>query len=87
MEHRLFGAITNNWQGRPLRSFEIALESIRSTTTKKGLKVDAVLKDKQYQKRIRVSDSQMKEINLVRHDQLPQWNYSLVHKAGNQNTN
>ena len=77
VEHRLFGPITNNWQGRPLRSFEIALECIRSTSTKKGLKVDAVLNTKEYQKGIKVSDSQMKMINLTRHEELPQWNYMV----------
>lgn len=81
VEHRLFGPITANWQGRPLRSFEIALECIRSTSTKKGLRVNAILNDKEYQKGIKVSDNQMKEINLVRHDELPQWNYSLVPKV------
>lgn len=78
VEHRLFGPITNNWQGRPLRSFEIALECIQSTSTKKGLRVEAVLNDKEYQKGNKVSDSQMKTINLLRHDELPQWNYSFV---------
>lgn len=87
VEHRLFGPITANWQGRPLRSFEIALECIRSTSTKKGLRVDAVVNDKKYQKGVKVSDDQMKEINLVRHDNLPQWNYWLVPKVRNQNTN
>ena len=87
VEHRLFGPITNNWQGRPLRSFEIALECIRSTKTKTGLEVEAVLTNKAYQKGIKVSDSQMKEINVVWHDELPQWNYSLIPKGGNQNTN
>jgi hypothetical protein len=78
VEHSLFGPITNNWQGRPLRSFEIVLECIRSTSTKKGLRVEAVINDKEYQKGIKVSYSQMKQINLIRHDELPQWNYSLV---------
>lgn len=77
VEHRLFGPITNNWQGRPLRSFEIALECIRSTTTKKGLKVNAILNNKEYQKGIKVSDSQMKRINLTWNDELPKWNYTL----------
>lgn len=77
VEHRLFGPITNNWQGRPLRSFDIALECIRSTSTKKGLKVDAVLNDKEYQKGIKVSDSEIKMINLTHNDELPQWNYKL----------
>lgn len=87
IEHRLFGPITANWQGRPLRSFEIALESIRSTSTKKGLKVDAVRNDKEYQKGIKVSDSQINSINLVRHDVLPLWNYSLVPQGSNIKAN
>ena len=87
IEHRLFGPVTYNWQGRPLRSFEIVLECIRSTSTKKGLKVDAVLNDKEYQKGIKVSNSQMKSINLVRHDELPLWNYSLAPKVSYQNAN
>ncbi len=78
VEHCLFGPITNNWQGRPLRSFEIALECIKSTSTKKGLRVEAVLNDKEYQKGNKASDSQMKTINLIRNDELPQWNYSLI---------
>jgi len=87
IEHRLFGPITNNWQGRPLRSFQIALECIRSTSTKKGLSVQAVINDKQYQKGIKVSDAQMKSINLFRDDELPLWNYFLVPKASNKNAN
>lgn len=78
VEHRLFGPITNNWQGRPLRSFEIALECIRSTSTKKGLKVDAVLNNKEYQKGIKVPDSQMRKIKLTWNDELPKWNYTLI---------
>jgi len=87
VEHRLFGPITHNWQGRPLRSVEIAMECIRSTTNKKGLKVDAVLNNKEYQKGIRVTDNQMDQINILRHDELPLWNYSLIPKAQGQNTN
>ena len=33
--HRLLGPITDNRQGRPLRSFDIAIKCIRSTGTKK----------------------------------------------------
>jgi hypothetical protein len=49
--------------------------------------VDAVLNTIEYQKGIKVSDYQMKQINLVRHDELPLWNYSLVPKGSNQNAN
>lgn len=78
VEHRLFGPITNNWQGRPLRSFEIILECIQSTSTKKGLKVNAILNDKEYQKGIKVSNSEMKMINIKWNEELPQWNYTLA---------
>jgi hypothetical protein len=86
VEHRLFGPITNNWQGRPPRSFEVAVECISSTSNKKGLKVAAVLNTKEYQKGIKVIDHQMKQINLVRHDELPLWNYSLVPSVIIQNS-
>jgi hypothetical protein len=86
VEHRLFGPITNNWQGRPLRSFAVAVECISSTSNKKGLKVEAVLNTKEYQKGIKVTDHQMKQINLVRHDELPLWNYSLVPSVIIQNS-
>ncbi|MDM8523808.1 hypothetical protein QUF80_10610 [Desulfococcaceae bacterium HSG8] len=78
--HRLFSFISRNWQGRPLRSVEKMLSLIRSATTEdgKGSKVEAVLNEKQYEKGLKVSDSQMKKIKLAKHDVLPRWNYSLI---------
>jgi hypothetical protein len=63
------------------------LECIRSTSTRKGLKADAVINEKEYEKGIKVSDSQMKSINLIRHDELPQWNYAFVPNFASQNAN
>ncbi len=77
VEHRLFSFITQNWQGRPLRTFDIALECIRSTSTKTGLKVDAVLNPKEYEKGLKVSDKEMKKICLAKHHELSQWNYTI----------
>jgi hypothetical protein len=36
----------------------------------------------EYEKGIKISDSQMKliNLNLIRHDELPLWNYSFVPK-------
>ncbi len=87
VEHRLFGPITANWQGRPLRSFDVALECIRCTTTKRGLIVDATINTKEYQRGVKVSESQIKNLNLLWHDELPQWNYSFVPKSGTKNAN
>jgi hypothetical protein len=77
VEHRLFSFITKNWQARPLRSFQIAVECICSTTTKKGLTVEGILNSKLYVKGLKVSDEEMKNINIVKHEEFPQWNYTI----------
>jgi hypothetical protein len=77
VEHRLFGPISINWAGKPLRSFETMLAYIRGTTTKTGLKVKAYLLDGHYDKGVRVSDEQMEALNLQRHEVCPKWNYTI----------
>lgn len=77
-DHRLFSFISMNWAGVPLRSYDIMLNYIRKTTTQEGLKVDAVLNEKKYEKGIKISDKQMSQINLIKHDSIPQWNYTLA---------
>lgn len=76
-DHRLFSFISMNWAGVPLRSFDIMLNYIRKTTTRQGLKVDAILNEKKYAKGINISEAQMKTINLKRQKQLPDWNYTI----------
>jgi len=39
-KHRLFGFISTNWAGTPLRTWQLLLAAIRGTTTKAGLTVD-----------------------------------------------
>ncbi len=77
IEHRLFGPISINWAGKPLRSFEAMLAYIRGTTTETGLKVKAFILDGHYEKGVKVSDEQMKALNLERHDVCPNWNYTI----------
>ena len=48
--YRLFSQITRNGAGQPLRSFDIMLNYIRSTTTTTGLTVKAFLVDRAFQK-------------------------------------
>jgi len=81
VEHRLFSFISLNWAGVPLRSHDIILNYIRGTTTKTGLQVEAILNQKQYEKGIKISDQQMKEISIKHHDILPQWNYQIMPKT------
>jgi hypothetical protein len=77
IEHRLFSYISLNWAGKPLRSFETMLAYIRGTTTETGLKVRAFLLERVYQRGIKVSDQEMKELNLVRRPICPTWNYVI----------
>lgn len=77
IEHRLFSYISLNWAGKPLRSFETMLAYIRGTTTETGLKVRAFLLDQVYQRGIKVSDQEMKDLNLVRRSICPTWNYVI----------
>jgi transposase len=78
VEHRLFSHITMNWQGRPLTSHEVIVQSIAATTTRTGLRVHAQLDTNTYQTGIRVSDRQISVLPLHRHDWHPDWNYTLL---------
>jgi hypothetical protein len=77
IEHRLFSYISLNWAGKPLRSFETMLGFIRDTITETGLEVKAALVNKEYQKGIKVSNTEMATLNLVRRRVCPDWNYLI----------
>lgn len=77
VEHRLFGPISVNWAGIPLRTFETMLALIRGTTNQSGLKVEAFLVDKVYQKGLKVADEIMDSLNIERHSTCPKWNYTI----------
>lgn len=77
IEHRLFGPISINWAGKPLRSFETMLGYINGTTTEAGLEVKAYLLDRSYEKGVKVSDQQMEALELERHEVCPNWNYTI----------
>jgi len=78
IEHRLFSEISKNWAGKPLESYETVLKYIRSTTTSGGLKVNACLWEKRYEKGEEISAAEMKRIVLTGHKRLPAWNYTLA---------
>ena len=77
VEHRLFGPISNNWAGQPLRTLPLLLACIRGTHTETGLRVKASLNRKHYRTKIKVSDQEMKSLNLERHKVCPKWNYTI----------
>lgn len=77
IEHRLFSHISMNWRGQPLTSFETILNLISSTTTKTGLKVNAKIDLNKYPKGIKVSDAQLRMIDISRNKFHGEWNYTI----------
>ena len=77
IEHRLFSAISENWSGIPLRSYETMLNYISTTKNKKGLRVRAKLVSKLYEKGKRITDDQMKSLPISCHSIFPKWNYTF----------
>lgn len=77
VEHRLFGPISLNWAGKPLRTFDTMLAYIRGTTTSAGLQVSAYLVEQMYERGIKVADEVMQGLNLERHATCPNWNYTI----------
>src|SRR5262252_3723162 len=78
IEHRLFCHITQNWRGRPLTDRLAVVELIGATTTKTGLKVDCALDTRTYQKGIKVSNAEMKALNITGDRFHPEWNYKIT---------
>jgi hypothetical protein len=77
VEHRLFSHVSMNWAGVPLRSLDTMLACLRGTRTASGLQVDAWLMDKTYHTQVKVSNTEMKALNLQRHETCPNWNYTV----------
>lgn len=77
IEHRLFCHITQTWRGRPLVDRMAVVELIAATTTKAGLKVESALDTATYQKGIKVSDAQMKTLDIHGDPFHPEWNYTI----------
>ena len=84
IEHRLFSQISKNWRGRPLETLEIIVELISSTTTNNGLNVKCVINRNIYPRGIKVSDEELKDVNIIRNNFCGNWNYtifpSIMHK-------
>jgi transposase len=77
IEHRLFSYISQNWRGKPLRSFETIVNLIASTTTATGLKVHAELNPQTYPAGIKVSDQQLDQVKIRRDKFHGDWNYEI----------
>lgn len=77
IEHRRFCHITQNWRGRPLRTFETVVALIGHTRTAAGLRVKASLDKRRYATGVTASSAEMRRLAL--HPQMfhGDWNYEL----------
>jgi transposase len=81
IEHSLFSAISINWRGRPLRTFETVVSLIAATTNASGLRVRARLDKGKYPIGRRVSAAEFKLIEISRSEFHGEWNYVISPRA------
>jgi len=77
IEHRLFSFISSNWRGEPLRDYETIVKLISRTSTAQGLKVTCRLDRRKYPVGRKVTDEEMKDVNLERNKFHGDWNYTI----------
>jgi len=77
IEHQLFSYISQNWRGKPLISHEVIVNLIAATTTTTGLKVRCQMDNNKYPKGIKISDEEMKQVNINRASFHGEWNYTI----------
>ena len=77
VEHRLFSFISTNWRGEPLTDYETIVRLVANTTTATGLHVTCRLDRRKYAVGKKVSEAQMKSIQLVKDEFHGEWNYTI----------
>ena len=82
---RMFNHITMNWRGRPLVTFETVVECIANTRTSTGLRIQAALDERVYERGIQVSEEEIEGLHITRHAFHGEWAYTL-HPAPNGST-
>jgi hypothetical protein len=78
IEHRMFCHITENWRGRPLLSRAVIVNLIGSTTTRKGLHINAELDTGHYPTKIKVTDEELANVRIKRAEFHGNWNYTIL---------
>lgn len=78
IEHRLFSEISKHWAGQPLIDYPTIVRLIGETKTQTGLRVHCALSTQCYPTKIKVSNEQMGQLDLLKHPTLPEWNYTLL---------
>jgi hypothetical protein len=77
VEHRLFSFISSSWRGEPLRDYETIVNLISRTKTAKGLQVTCRLDRRKYPTGRKVTDEEIKRVNLKQNKFHGEWNYTI----------
>ncbi len=77
IEHRLFCHITQNWRGKPLRTFETIVDLIGNTRTVAGLRVKAKIDTRTYNTGVKITKAEMSKLALRPNKFRGEWNYEL----------
>ena len=83
IEHRLFSFISINWRAKPLTSLETIIELLSHTKTKEGLAVTAIVDKNIYPIGVKVTDEEIKKLNIIRNAFHGDWNYTVKPHAHN----
>lgn len=84
IEHKMFSEISKNWAGEPLESFDHVVNFAKNTTTKPGLRIDAIIDDRIYKKGIKVTDKEMADLLINQDYSLGKWNYTIEPRIPHQ---
>lgn len=77
IEHKMFSFISINWKGKPLKSLQFIIQLIGRTKTKKGLTIKTEIDEKEYKTGKKISNNQMKLLNLKPCNFHGEWNYRI----------
>jgi hypothetical protein len=78
VEHRLFSEISKHWAGQPLVDYPTIVRLIGNTRTQTGLVVNCTLSTKHYPTHVPILKDQIDGLDLLKHPELPEWNYTLL---------
>jgi hypothetical protein len=81
IEHRMFCHVTRACAGAVFTSVEVAKGLIDKTSTSKGLRVFASIKDKVYKTARKASEDFKKNMPIIFDEYLGKWNYRAVPQA------
>ena len=73
----MFCHISQNWRAEPLTSRAAVVELIAATKTNTGLTIACELDTNDYQKGIKVSDAEMRTLEIEGDEFHPEWNYTI----------